>query len=148
MKSQRHALIYRLVTEQQIATQEQLLAALAHEGVVVAQATVSRDIAQLRLRKTGMFYDVAPDTSRDKTEKLRVILRGSIESVDGAGHTVCVRCEVGMAQSVCVAIDALAPAGILGSLAGEDTIFLLCRTEQDMQKIQEEIRQYATELNY
>jgi len=148
MKSQRHALILRLVAEQEIATQEQLLVALAQEGVLVAQATVSRDITQLKLRKTDMFYEVASDTSRDKTEKLRVILRGSIERVDGAGHTVCVRCEPGMAQSVCVAIESLAPAGLLGSLAGEDTIFLLCQTEQDMQIIRKEIQQYVAKPNH
>ncbi|MCL2446401.1 MAG: ArgR family transcriptional regulator [Oscillospiraceae bacterium] len=148
MKSQRHALILRLITEQKIATQEQLLAALADEGMVVAQATVSRDITQLKLRKNGAFYEIEPEISQGKAANLRMILRSSIESVGGAGHTVCVRCEVGMAQSVCVAIDALAPPGILGSLAGEDTIFLLCKTEQDMQKIQEEIRQYATTFNH
>jgi len=148
MKSQRHELILRLVAEQQIATQEQLLAALAQQGVTVAQATVSRDITQLRLRKTGMFYEIAPATSRDKAEKLRVILRGSIERVDGAGHTVCVRCEPGMAQSVCVAIEALAPTGLLGSLAGEDTIFLLCQSEADMHNIQKEIRQYVATPNH
>lgn len=144
MKTLRHALILRLISEQQIATQEQLLAALTQEGMMVAQATISRDITQLRLRKNGAYYEVEPEISQGKAANLRMILRSSIESVDGAGHTVCVRCEVGMAQSVCVAIDTLAPAGILGSLAGDDTIFLLCKTEQDMQKVREEIRQYAT----
>jgi transcriptional regulator of arginine metabolism len=148
MKAKRHALILRLIAEQQIATQEQLLAALALEGMVVAQATVSRDIAQLRLRKNSAGYEVEPEISQGKAANLRMILRSSIERVDGAGHMVCVRCEVGMAQSVCVAIDALAPPGILGSLAGEDTIFLLCKTEQEMQKIQEELGQYATTPNY
>jgi len=148
MKSQRHALILHLVAQQQIATQEQLLAALACEGVVVAQATVSRDIQQLKLRKTGMFYEIEPEISQDKAANLRMILRSAIESVGGAGNMVCVRCEVGMAQSVCVAIDTLAPSGLLGSLAGEDTIFLLCQSEQDMQKIQEEIQQYVTKFNH
>ncbi|MCL2195581.1 MAG: ArgR family transcriptional regulator [Oscillospiraceae bacterium] len=148
MKSQRHQLILRLIGEQQIATQEQLLTALAQEGMVVAQATISRDIAQLKLRKNGAYYEIEPDIPQGKAANLRMILRSSIVGVEGAGHTVCVRCEVGMAQSVCVAIDALKPAGILGSLAGDDTIFLLCKTEQDMQKVREEIRQYATASNH
>jgi len=149
MKARRQELILRAVAQGDIATQEQLLDYLQQHGIAATQATVSRDIRELRLRKVmrrgQAVYQVAVED--DLAYKYRQMLRNAVESVDGAGHTVCVRCSTGMAQSACVAIDAKPPEGLVGSLAGEDTIFLLCRSEAHMQAIQEEIRQYVTELD-
>ena len=120
---------------------------LRANGMAATQATVSRDMRELRLRKAAKrgggiaVYEAAPE--EDKSAKYRTILRSAIEDVDGAGNIACVRCSAGMAQSACAAIDAMPPAGLVGSLAGEDTIFLLCRDEAHMRAVQEEIRQYV-----
>jgi transcriptional regulator of arginine metabolism len=143
IKAKRQVLILRAVAQGDITTQEQLLDYLQANGVAATQATVSRDMKELRLRKSGIFYEVAPK-EENQTKKYRQMLHNAIESVDGAGNIVCVRCSTGMAQVACVAIDAMPPAGLVGSLAGEDTIFLLCRDAQHMCDIQEELRQYVT----
>jgi len=143
MKNDRQTLILRAVEDGNIATQAQLIVYLQQHGILATQATVSRDITQLRLRKSGMFYEVAPKEEESQLRKWRNMLQNAIESVDGSGNIVCVRCSSGMAQSACVAIDAMPPKGLVGSLAGEDTVFLLCRDEAAMLAIQEELRQYA-----
>ena len=150
MKNKRQELILRAVAGGDISTQEQLLAYLQANGMNATQATVSRDMRELRLRKSARrgglaVYEAAPE--EEKNEKYRMILQNAIEDVDGAGNIACVRCSAGMAQSACAAIDAMPPEGLLGSLAGEDTIFLLCRDEAHMRAVQEEIRQYVAELN-
>ena len=150
MKNRRQELILQAVAQGEIATQEQLLEYLQQHGMVATQATVSRDIKQLRLRKVvkrGRAVYEAVQELDDRTRMLRTMLYNAVEGVDGAGNIVCVRCSNGMAQSACVAIDAMPPEGLVGSLAGEDTIFLLCRSEAHMQAVQEEIRQYVTELD-
>ena len=147
MKNRRQELILQAVAQGDIATQEQLLDYLRAHGMAATQATVSRDIRQLRLRKMarrgGAVYEVAGEERDDPMSKYRLILHSAITGVDGAGNMVCVRCATGMAQSACVAIDAMPPEGVVGSLAGEDTIFLLCRDEGDMKAVQEELRQYV-----
>lgn len=149
MKNQRQELILQAVAQGDIATQEQLLDYLQRHGMAATQATVSRDIRELRLRKVmrrgKSVYAMASE--EDPAQKYRLMLRSAVEDVDGAGNIVCVRCSTGMAQSACVAIDAMPPEGLVGSIAGEDTIFLLCRSEAHMQAVQEEIRQYVIELD-
>ena len=149
MKNRRQELILQAVAQGDIATQEQLLDYLQRQGMAATQATVSRDIRELRLRKVVRrgkpVYAIAGE--EDPAEKYRLMLRNAVEDVEGAGNMVCVRCSTGMAQSACVAIDAMPPEGLIGSIAGEDTIFLLCRSEAHMQAVREEIRQYATEFN-
>jgi len=144
MKNRRQELILQAVAQGDIATQEQLLAYLRQQGMAATQATVSRDIRQLRLRKVakrgGAVYEVAQEPQEDPGAKYLNMLQNAIEGVDGAGNTVVVRCATGMAQSACVAIDAMPPEGVVGSLAGEDTIFLLCRSEECMKAVQDEIR--------
>ena len=143
MKRRRQELLLRAVAQGNISTQEQLLSFLQQQGVAATQATVSRDMKELRLRKTGLYYEVEPKEEESLMQKYRNMLHNAIEGVDGAGNIVCVRCSTGMAQSACVAIDAMPPEGLVGSLAGEDTVFLLCRTEAHMFAIQEEFRQYV-----
>ena len=141
MKRHRHELILRAVAQGNIATQDQLLSYLEQHGMMATQATVSRDIKELRLRKVESFYEV--ELNEGLTQKYRTMLRNAVEDVDGAGNIVCVRCGAGLAQSACVAIDAMPPEGLIGSIAGEDTVFLLCRDEAHMQAIQEEIQQFC-----
>jgi len=151
MKAKRQELISRAIETENISTQEQLLAYLLAHGIESTQATISRDIREMGLRKTVQqggksSYESASKEDREKDRRKHLaILAGSVLLVDGAGHTVCLRCVPGMAQGACAALDAMPPEGVIGSLAGDDTIFLLCRNEAAMHAVQAAIRNMLTE---
>ena len=151
MKNRRQELILQAVEKGGVSTQEQIIEYLCAHGEPAAQATVSRDIKVLGLRKKagpgGRTVYELPQAGAEDARRRRAVLGSSILSVDGAGQIACVRCIAGMAQGVCAALDAMPPEGVVGSLAGEDTIFLLCRGEAEMRAVREEIERYAAELN-
>ena len=151
MKNRRQELILQAVEKGGVSTQEQILNYLRTHGEPAAQATVSRDIKVLKLRKKSgpggrMAYEL-PQAGAEDARRRRAVLGSAILSVDGAGNIVCVRCSPGMAQGVCAALDAMPPEGVVGSLAGDDSIFLLCRGEDEMRKVREDILNYVAELN-
>ena len=135
MKRKRHALILELIQQYEITTQDELLAKLRENGFEVTQATVSRDIKELRLVKamspSGQYRYMAGAAQGDEyLAKFYTIFSGSVISVDYAGNTCVVKCYAGMAQAACAAIDAM-----VGTLAGDDTIFVLCRTPELTQQL-------------
>lgn len=147
MKSKRHQMILRLVSEEHIDTQESLQTALAAHGFNVTQATVSRDIKELSLIKV-----VAPDGSykysipslkksgmKEKSGAVLGFISDSVLGVDYAGNTVVVKCHSGMAQAVCAKLDSTAIENVVGTLAGDDTIFILMRTESDARRLLKEL---------
>lgn len=152
VKNSRQELILQAVETGEVTTQEQLIAYLRARGLPATQATVSRDVKALGLRKSaaagGRYVLPQAQAQQDTAQRHRAVLGSFIRSVDGAGHIVCVRCSVGMAQAVCAALDLMPPEGIVGSLAGEDTIFLLCRSEAEMHAVREEITQYAAQFDH
>lgn len=127
MKSARLKEISRLVSENEISTQEELLELLRERGYDVTQATVSRDIKELRLVKTtgtdGEQRYSAPGERREFTDRFRTIFRESVISVDVAGNLVVLRCYTGMGNAACAALDAMQLEHIVGTIAGDDTIF-------------------------
>ncbi len=134
MKKKRLELIMRLIEKYPISTQEELLNRLRESGFDVTQATVSRDINELRLVKmigaNGQYRYVANRTDSDElVEKFNAIFTQSVISCDYAGNTIVIRCHTGMAQAACAAFDSMHWDGLVGTLAGDDTIFALCRTE-------------------
>ena len=140
MKRKRHALILDLIQQYEITTQDELLAKLRENGFEVTQATVSRDIKELRLVKamspSGQYRYMAGAAQGDEyLAKFYTIFSGSVISVDYAGNTCVVKCYAGMAQAACAAIDAMHFEGIVGTLAGDDTIFVLCRTPELTQQL-------------
>ena len=140
MKRKRHALILELIQQYEITTQDELLAKLRETGFEVTQATVSRDIKELRLVKamspSGQYRYMAGAAQGDEyLAKFYTIFSGSVISVDYAGNTCVVKCYAGMAQAACAAIDAMHFEGIVGTLAGDDTIFVLCRTPELTQQL-------------
>ena len=140
MKRKRHALILELIQQYEITTQDELLAKLRENGFAVTQATVSRDIKELRLVKamspSGQYRYMAGAAQGDEyLAKFYTIFSGSVISVDYAGNTCVVKCYAGMAQAACAAIDAMHFEGIVGTLAGDDTIFVLCRTPELTQQL-------------
>ena len=144
-KKSRQELILRLVGEQVIDTQEGLREALANEGCEVTQATLSRDIRELDLIKssdgTGLHRYRAPSVSRrsgSESAALYSLLADAVVNVDYAMNTVVVKCMSGMAQAVCSKLDVIELENIVGTLAGDDTIFILMRTEADARLITKE----------
>lgn len=145
MKTRRHAKILELIKDHDIDTQEELLRYLREEGFDVTQATVSRDIKELRLVKTssrtGKYkYSTGSDTAGDMSAKFYTLFSDSVLSVAAAQNLVVVKSMTGMAQAVCAALDAAYPQQFVGTLAGEDTILIVCRDEAAAQETQEEFQ--------
>lgn len=143
MKRQRHEKIVEIIKAQPVETQEQLMELLKLEGFEVTQATVSRDIKELRLYKRAdkngiTRYDVEgekPIPSADHVERYHVAIKHNISSIAYAGNIVVVKCYVGMAQAVAAAIDGLSFEEIIGTIAGDDTIFILVKDEETAVKL-------------
>lgn len=147
MKSQRHKAIVQIMEDEFIDTQEKLRQALEKNGFKVTQATLSRDIKELALIKTmtqtGEYRYSVPslkkrDMQRDNSKLFDIISDGVI-SVDSALNTVAVKCHTGMAQAVCAKLDCTKIENVVGTIAGDDTIFILMRTVQDAQRLVKEI---------
>ena len=134
MKTRRHSKILELIQQHNIDTQEELLKLLRAEGYDVTQATVSRDIKELRLVKTlandGKYkYSTGKSESSDISLKFFSLFADSVLSVEVAGNMVALKCMTGMAQAVCAAMDSMQWDGVVATLAGDDTIFNLVRNE-------------------
>lgn len=143
MKKDRHEKILELIDKYNISTQEELLEKLLECGVEITQATVSRDIKELRLVKhpasDGQYkYSLATGTD-EKYMKYYAIFAESVTMTDYAQNICMLKCHPGTAQAACAAIDALGMAEVLGTIAGDDTIFILCRSERAAQNTKREI---------
>ena len=133
MKKGRHSLIVDLIQRKPISTQEELLQELRAMGYSVTQATVSRDIKDLKLIKilsdNGKYiYALSSAQKTDIASSLDSLFSTSVLSVENAQNIVVIKTLPGMAQAVCASIDASKFIGIIGSIAGEDTIFLAADT--------------------
>lgn len=131
MKEKRQDKILELVERNAVNTQEELLRLLREDGFSVTQATVSRDIKELRLLKTlsadGQYrYAQAKEKGRETTLKFNSLFAESVVQLAAAQNIVCVKCLSGTANAVCAAFDSLRWENLVGTLAGEDTIFMLC----------------------
>ena len=134
MKKKRQEAMLEIIDKYELSTQDELLQKLRDFGFEATQATVSRDIKELRLVKTignnGQYkYAVTRTESDELISKFRSIFVQSVVSADYAGNTIVIRCYTGMAQAACAAFDSMQWDGLVGTLAGDDTIFALCRTE-------------------
>ena len=132
MKLRRHEAIIDLVNNQDINTQEELMENLQKQGFKVTQATVSRDIKELRifkaLGKDGKYrYSTGGRNALDKTRGFESLFASSVEEVDSAENIVVIKTMTGMAQAVCMSLDNIDFENIVGTIAGDDTIFVLCR---------------------
>ncbi|MBQ6034279.1 MAG: arginine repressor [Ruminococcus sp.] len=140
MKNRRHEAILEIITEQPVATQERLIELLAERGIKTTQATLSRDIQQLSLVKQrddkGIYRYTMPAAAI--TEKS--LFEEAVISVDYAMNTIVLKCRAGMAQGTCAAIDSVEHQGVVGTIAGDDTIFILVRSEADAKKLSKKFR--------
>ena len=141
-------MILKLVSENEILTQEMLCDALCRAGFKVTQATVSRDIKELALIKTSLPSGVSkytvPSLKRESMSEsdslIFTIISDSVKSVDYALNTVVVKCTSGMAQAICAKLDSSELFNSVGTIAGDDTIFILMRTEKDAERLVKELR--------
>ena len=145
MKLSRHSKILDLISKYNIDTQEELAKRLSEDGYNVTQATVSRDIKNLKLVKvmddTGVYKYVQSGT-KDATaseKNLNSILVNSVVNVDYALNTVVIKTHTGMAQAVGYVIDSLGLEEILGCVAGDDTILCVTKTERVAANLVEKI---------
>ena len=133
MKSKRQAKIMEIISTTNVETQEQLLKELREAGFTSTQATISRDIKQLRLVKelapSGSYRYVAADRQEGKSSagRLRNIFKEGVVSVEAAQNLVVVKTMPGLASAACSALDGMEIAGMVGSLAGDDTGMLIMR---------------------
>lgn len=143
-KNYRQEKILSIIDEFDISTQEELLDKLNESGFNVTQATVSRDIKSLNLIKiqdsSGKYKYSSVKKEGDSSDKYDAILSHSVVKIDCAGNITVVHCYPGMANAACASIDALHYEKSLGSIAGDDTIFILNRTPEAAKELVETIK--------
>ncbi|MBO5259060.1 MAG: arginine repressor [Agathobacter sp.] len=145
MKTRRQSKIIELIRKYEIETQEELSAYLVKEGFQTTQATVSRDIRELKLTKISMSngkqkYAVLNDSGEDMSAKYNRIFRDGFVSMDMAQNILVIKTVSGMASAVCAAMDAMDMKEIVGSIAGDDTIMCAVRTVEDTVAIMKKLR--------
>ncbi|MGN0986049.1 MAG: arginine repressor [Candidatus Enterenecus sp.] len=137
MKSKRQAEILRLIAERDIETQEQMLDALRARGIQATQATISRDIKELNLTKQqsaggGSRYAEARPKPAGHVfdDRLKSVFKDGVTSFDVARNIVVVRTMPGLAGAAGAALDGMEIEGLVGTLAGDDTVLMVMRTNQ------------------
>lgn len=146
MKSSRHSKILEIISEYPIETQDELLSRLKTEGYKVTQATISRDIKDLRLVKTlgsdGKYrYTEAQASSSEIRSNFDQLFLSSVVSMDLAQNIVVIKTLSGMANAVCAALDSTGNSAIVGTIAGDDTIFVACRTDDHARSLVSTLKQ-------
>jgi transcriptional regulator of arginine metabolism len=146
MKYNRHAKILDIIENYDVSTQDELAEKLREQGLDVTQATISRDIKELRLVKVmdsegKTKYTVINNDSGVLSEKLLSVLRGGYVSSDYANNILVIKTLPGMASAVASSIDSLGWMAIIGTIAGDDTIMIITRAERIAEELQEKISQ-------
>lgn len=147
MKSGRQSIILEIITEQNIETQNQLLEALAKRGIKSTQATLSRDIKDMRLVKelgNNGSYKYAPSgrqTADDEALRLKKILKECVVSYALAQNILVIKTIPGLASAACSALDGMDIENLVGTIAGDDTGFLAMRDTASAQAFYHEIEE-------
>ena len=145
MKTNRQSKIIEIIQKNEVETQDELSALLEKDGFRVTQATVSRDIRDLKLTKIPTAsgrqkYAVITDAPENLSKKYERVLREGFLSMDMAQNILVIKTVSGMASAVCAAIDAMKMREIVGSIAGDDTIMCAIRTVDDTYAVMKKIR--------
>ncbi|HIV30547.1 MAG TPA: arginine repressor [Candidatus Pullichristensenella excrementipullorum] len=140
MKSVRHDLILDIIDKKDIETQEELAAELKARGVKVTQATVSRDIKELRLLKVlsengGYKYATAERAEKGMSERFIRILAESVLTIESAVNLIVIKTISASAQAAAEAIDSLKWPELLGTIAGDNTILVIARSEDAVESV-------------
>ncbi|MBQ7944925.1 MAG: arginine repressor [Lachnospiraceae bacterium] len=144
MKRQRHEVVVDLIKKYDIETQEELAAYLKAEGFEVTQATVSRDIRELKLSKiaTGngkQKYIILKNDDSYLGDKFIRVLKDGFVSMDNAQNILVIKTVQGMAMAVAAALDAMKFPEILGCIAGDDTIMAAVKTVEETEALMDKI---------
>jgi transcriptional regulator of arginine metabolism len=145
LKSKRHTKILEIIGSREIETQEELADALKKEGFDVTQATVSRDIKNLKLIKMQSSngkskYVVSTGEQKNIIDRLSNILANTVLSVENVDKMVVIKTITGSAPITAEAIDNLESADIAGTVAGDNTIFILVRSIESAEDLVDKIR--------
>jgi transcriptional regulator of arginine metabolism len=148
MKTQRHAAILRLVGRETVASQEQLRELLQSEGFDVTQATLSRDIRELGLAKVpgadgASHYAPPNEGGSGMRPHLEQLLPSMLVSAEGVGPLLVLKTATGAAQPLALALDGAGWTEILGTIAGDDAILVIARSERARRAIQVRIKELA-----
>ncbi|MEE1130867.1 MAG: transcriptional regulator ArgR [Caryophanon sp.] len=139
-KGQRHIRIRDIIAKNDIETQDDLVYQLKAAGYNVTQATVSRDIKELHLVKVPLAdgrykYSLPADQRFNPVQKLHRALADAFISIDGASHFLVMKAIPGNANAIAALIDQLDWDEILGTISGDDTILIMCRSEENREAI-------------
>lgn len=150
MKISRHAKILEIINNKEIETQEELVEELRKIGMDVTQATISRDIKELKLvkvlTKDGKYkYASMSQSDNYLTEKLVNIFSQAVLSIDYVNNMIVVKTLSGSASAAAEAIDTLKLDGIVGTIAGDNTIFVLARSNEKAEEIVTRFRRLINE---
>ncbi|MGN0242505.1 MAG: arginine repressor [Lachnospiraceae bacterium] len=145
MKTKRQAKIMELIEQYDIETQDELAEKLQESGFSITQATISRDIREMKLTKLAhaggkQKYVALKGPDYDTSEKYRRVLADGIISMDIAQNIIVIKTVSGMAMAVAAALDGAQIFGVVGSIAGDDTIMCVVRTNDMSQEVVTAIR--------
>lgn len=150
MKNNRQKKILELIEKYNIDTQEELLSRLRDAGYAATQATISRDIRDLKLVKSmtavGVYKYTRPHKQETPAPRFNSALAESVIHVDAAGNLIVIRTYPGMAQPVASCVDAIGHEEVLGCVGGDDTVLVVIRDAQKADEMSEKIRQMLSTL--
>lgn len=152
MKVSRHAKIIELISQKDIETQEELAEYLKNAGFKVTQATISRDIRDLKLTKVSVdgrmqkYVILKPDEDGMSEKYIRVLKDGYV-SMDMAQNILVIKTISGMAMAVAAAVDAMKWKEVVGCIAGDDTIMCAIRSVEDTVAVMDKIRKIVSKGN-
>jgi transcriptional regulator of arginine metabolism len=144
MKGQRHVKIRDIIMNNEIETQDELVESLREAGLNVTQATISRDIKELHLMKVplddGRYkYSMPADQRFNPMQRLKRALSDHFVTIDFTEHLVVLKCLPGTANTICALIDNLEWNEIMGTIGGDDTILIICRTKEQSSNVVNQI---------
>lgn len=149
MKIKRQSKLLELINKYDIDTQEMLVEKLNNEGFNITQATISRDIRELNISKISsengkQKYAVASNETQSHNKKFIRVFNEGVVSIDYAQNLIVIKTLTGMAMAVAAAIDSMNDIGIIGTIAGDDTIFCATKSESSAIKIIERLKANIT----
>jgi transcriptional regulator of arginine metabolism len=144
MKGQRHVKIREIITNHEIETQDELVDSLRNAGYNVTQATVSRDIKELHLMKIALDdgrykYSMPADQRYNPMQRLKRALSDHFVHIDYTENLVVLKCLPGTANTISALLDSLEWNEIMGTISGDDTILIICRTKEQSSSFVDQI---------
>lgn len=146
MKKQRQGTILEIIRKVDVDTQEELAKILRQQGFKVTQATVSRDIRELKLSKVSMpggklKYASVPEKTSQMEDRYIRVLRDGFVTMEAAQNLLVMRTASGMAMAVAAALDSLNLPEVVGCIAGDDTIFVAARSREEAASLSEKLKE-------